>query len=80
MILAQPNITDVVVSGEPHALLGQIVVAKVSLAQAEAPDVLRTRLRKACLARLTAFKVPAKVLLLEPREEIYSSRFKKLRH
>ena len=28
VILAQPNITDVVVSGEPHALLGAVVVAR----------------------------------------------------
>ena len=80
VILAQPNITDVVVSGEPHALLGQIVVARVALAQPEAPDLLRTRIRKACLARLTAFKVPAKVVVLDQEQDIYSARFKKLRH
>jgi len=77
VILAQPNITDVVVTGEPHALLGQIVVAKVRLLEPEAPDSLRTRIRKACLAKLTPYKVPAKVVPLE--DAIYSARFKKLR-
>jgi acyl-CoA synthetase (AMP-forming)/AMP-acid ligase II len=77
VILAQPNIADVVVVGEKHALLGQIVVAKVVVNEPEALDVLRLRLRKACLAKLAAFKVPAKVELLD--REIYSARFKKMR-
>ncbi|MFY9510458.1 MAG: long-chain fatty acid--CoA ligase [Rubrivivax sp.] len=77
VILAEPNIDDVVVVGEKHALLGQIVVAKVVVREAEAADVLRLRLRKACAARLTAYKVPAKVELID--REIYSARFKKLR-
>lgn len=78
VILAQSNIADVVVTGEKHALLGQIVVAKVALHGPEPHDELRLRLRKACLAKLTAFKVPVKVELLD--QEIYSARFKKLRH
>ncbi len=77
VILALPNIDDVVVVGEKHALLGQMVVAKVALHTAEPLDALRLRIRKACLAKLTAFKVPSKVELLD--QEIYSVRFKKLR-
>ena len=77
LILALPNITEVVVTGEPHALLGYIVVAKVSLAQPEPQDALRLRIRKACLAKLSAFKVPTKVQLLE--QDVYSVRFKKIR-
>lgn len=77
VILAQDNIDDVVVVGEKHALLGQIVVAKVVLHKPEAADALRLRIRKACLAKLAAFKVPAKVELLD--KEIYSARFKKVR-
>jgi acyl-coenzyme A synthetase/AMP-(fatty) acid ligase len=67
----------VVVVGEKHALLGQIVVAKVALHEPEPLADLRLRLRKACLAKLTAYKVPAKVELLD--QEIYSARFKKMR-
>jgi acyl-CoA synthetase (AMP-forming)/AMP-acid ligase II len=77
VILAQPNITDVVVTGEPHALLGHIVVAKVRLAEPEPLDALRLRIRKVCLAKLSAYKVPAKVVVLE--QDIYSARFKKMR-
>ena len=77
VILAQPNIDDVVVVGEKHALLGQIVVARVLLHEAEPVPDLRLRLRKACLARLAAFKVPVRVELLD--QQIYSARFKKMR-
>ena len=77
VILSQLNILDVVVTGEPHALLGQIVVAKVALAESEPLDALRLRIRKACGAKLAAYKVPAKVLLMD--EAMYSVRFKKIR-
>src|SRR2546430_12711021 len=77
VILALPNITDVVVTGEPHALLGHMVVARVALAEPEPMDALRLRIRQACLAKLTAYKVPVKVVLLD--REIYSARFKKMR-
>jgi len=77
VILALPNIADVVVTGEKHALLGHIVVAKVRLHGPEPLDALRLRIRKACLAKLSGYKVPAKVSLLE--QEIYSARFKKMR-
>ena len=77
VILALENIDDVVVVGEKHALLGQIVVAKVVLHEPEPADALRLRIRKACLAKLATFKVPAKVTLLD--QEIYSARFKKMR-
>ena len=77
VILALPNIDEVVVSGERHALLGQVVVARVMLHEPEALDALRLRVRKACLARLAAYKAPVKVELLETAA--YSARFKKMR-
>jgi len=78
VILALPNIVEVVVAGERHALLGQIVVAKVVLAEPEPSDQLRLRVRKACLEKLAAYKAPVKVILLE--QSAYSARFKKMRH
>jgi acyl-coenzyme A synthetase/AMP-(fatty) acid ligase len=77
VILSLPNVDDVVVVGEKHALLGQIVVAKVALHEPEPLAELRARVRKACLAKLAAFKVPTKVELLD--QAIYSARFKKMR-
>jgi acyl-CoA synthetase (AMP-forming)/AMP-acid ligase II len=77
VILAEPNIDDVVVVGLKHGLLGQIVVARVALHEPEPLADLRLRLRKACLARLAAYKVPAKVELMDTT--MYSARFKKMR-
>jgi acyl-CoA synthetase (AMP-forming)/AMP-acid ligase II len=77
VILGLDGVVDVVVKGERHALLGQIVVAHVALKEPEPLPALRARVRAACLARLANFKVPAKVLPME--ETMYSSRFKKLR-
>lgn len=78
VILAQPNICDVAVAGEPHPLLGQIVVARVKLEAPETLEALRARLRKACLAQLAPFMAPMKVELLS--KEPYSVRFKKQRN
>lgn len=77
VILKLPNVTDVVVKGEKHSLLGQIVVACVALREPEPPPALRARVRAACLSTLTDYKVPAKVLAMD--DGIYSARFKKVR-
>ncbi len=77
VILALDNVEDVAVYGEKHALLGQIVVAKIVTRVPEAVASLKPRVRKACLARLASFKVPSKVVLAE--EGLYSVRLKKRR-
>lgn len=77
VILQLPNVADVVVKGEQHTLLGQIVVAHVALGEPEPLPELRARVRAACLSKLTHYKVPAKVVLMEA--EMYSARFKKVR-
>uniref|UniRef100_UPI004047CA4E long-chain fatty acid--CoA ligase n=1 Tax=Shewanella sp. TaxID=50422 RepID=UPI004047CA4E len=58
VILEIDNIQDVAVFGEKHALLGQIVVAKVVLKSTETVDSVKKRVRHACLAKLSSFKVP----------------------
>ena len=77
VILSLDNILDAAVYGEPHALLGQIVVAKVNLAAPEDPAALKVRIRKACLAALAPFKAPAKVVIAT--ESLLSVRQKKIR-
>ncbi|HRE87572.1 MAG TPA: fatty acid--CoA ligase family protein [Myxococcota bacterium] len=77
VILGLDGVVDVVVRGERHALLGQIVVAHVALKEAEPTATLRARVRQHCLSRLASFKVPTKVIPMQ--DEMYSSRFKKLR-
>jgi acyl-coenzyme A synthetase/AMP-(fatty) acid ligase len=77
VIMALPNVVDVAVYGETNTLLGQIIVARVALAEPEAADELKTRIRQACKARLAAFKVPAKVVVSE--DALYTTRYKKSR-
>jgi acyl-CoA synthetase (AMP-forming)/AMP-acid ligase II len=77
VIMRLDNVKDVTVSGEPNALLGNIVVARVVLASPEELSGLRKRVRQACAAVLTPYKIPAKVLIATG--DLYSSRQKKLR-
>ena len=77
VIIGLENVADAVVTGEAHPLIGQMVVARVALTVPEPLEALRLRVRKACQAKLAAYKVPAKVQLLE--QDAYSARFKKLR-
>lgn len=77
VLLGLDNVLDAAVFGEPHALLGQIVVAKVQLAQPEPVEELKKRVRRACLAQLAPFKAPTKVLLAEG--PLHSARQKKVR-
>lgn len=76
-ILDLDNVQDVAVFGEKHALLGQIVVAKIVLHQPETVESIKKRVRHACLAKLSSFKVPTKVILADG--VLYSSRQKKNR-
>ena len=77
VILEMDNIQDVAVFGEKHALLGQIVVAKVVLETSEAVESVKKRVRHACLGKLASFKVPTKVILAEG--VLHSARQKKIR-
>jgi acyl-coenzyme A synthetase/AMP-(fatty) acid ligase len=77
VILGLDNIVDVAVVAEPHPMLGQIVVAKVSLETPEPADDLKRRIRAACRAQLAAFKAPAKVIVTD--ESFHTARQKKIR-
>ncbi|RYG94930.1 MAG: long-chain fatty acid--CoA ligase, partial [Alphaproteobacteria bacterium] len=77
VIMDLDNIEDAAVFGEKHSILGEIVVAKVRLAHPEAVDAVKKRIRAACLAHLTPYKAPSKVLLSE--ESFNSVRQKKVR-
>jgi acyl-coenzyme A synthetase/AMP-(fatty) acid ligase len=76
-ILSLDNVADVAVFGEDHPLLGKMIVAKVLTNTPEDLPTLKKRLRSACAARLTNYKVPSKFVLADG--PLYSSRQKKLR-
>lgn len=71
------GVVDAIVSGEPHSILGNVVVAKVRLSTQESLPEFRKRMALFCKTRLQAFKVPQKVLLLN--HDLHNQRFKKIR-
>jgi long-chain acyl-CoA synthetase len=61
-ILELNFVRDVVVSGEPHALMGQIVAARVALATDSVdPKKAAERIRLHCRERLASYKIPVRV-------------------
>jgi len=71
------GVQDVIVSGEPHRITGQIVTAKVRLGTGETLPEFRGRMRLFCRDRLPAFKIPQKVVFVD--EALHGERFKKMR-
>lgn len=74
-ILELPEVAQVAVSGEPNALLGNVVVARVVPSGATPEADLRSLIRAHCRATLPPFKVPAKVIVVD--QPLHSQRFKK---
>lgn len=77
VILGLDNVSDVAVFGEAHALLGNVVVARVLTTEPESVAELKRRIRTACSAALANYKVPAKVVLADG--PLYTARQKKRR-
>jgi acyl-CoA synthetase (AMP-forming)/AMP-acid ligase II len=77
IILDLDNVLDVAVYGEGNPLLGNIVVAKIVLETPEDLAPLKKRVRQACIGKLTAYKIPSKVVTTE--SSLHSARFKKNR-
>jgi acyl-coenzyme A synthetase/AMP-(fatty) acid ligase len=79
ILLSAENIKDVTVYGVKHSIMGQIVVAKISLLNDEAFENLIERLRIFCNSKMAKYKVPVK-FILESRDHLpYSHRYKKIR-
>lgn len=77
VIMTIPNVVDVAVYGESNQLLGQIIVARVALAEPESVESIKSRVRLACRQRLAAYKVPTRVVIAE--DALYTARYKKSR-
>lgn len=77
VILEVDNVQDVVVFGEKHNILGNIVVAKILLHEPEPVESVKKRIRHTCLEKLSPFKVPVKIILTE--DTLHSFRQKKIR-
>lgn len=77
VIMTIPNVVDVAVFGESNPLLGQIIVARVALAEPESVDSIKSRVRIACKERLAPYKIPTRVVIAQ--EALYTARHKKSR-
>jgi len=77
ILLQAANIRDATVAARANPVMGSVVVATVSLIEAENLGDLRGRLDRFCRQRLEPYKVPAMFKIAE--EPLYSSRFKKIR-
>lgn len=77
-ILELDYVRDAVVEHEKHALLGQIVIARVSLAEhSDNPREVAKRIRRYCGSRLAPYKVPVKINV--SAEDLISNRQKRQR-
>ena len=79
VLLQASNIVEAVAYAGAHPLMGQVVLARVSLNEPEDPLELSERLRKFCLERLVRYKVPIRFSIVSVGEQ-HSERFKKIRN
>ena len=77
VLITLDNVQDVAVYGEPHAVLGNIIVARFNLIEEETQISLKSRSRKFCKNKLQSFKIPIKYLIVD--YPLHSSRQKKIR-
>ncbi|HEX4796138.1 MAG TPA: long-chain fatty acid--CoA ligase [Humisphaera sp.] len=77
VIRQMPAVADVTVCGQPNAMLGNIVVARVRLRDAMDPAAFRVAMKTHVAARLDAYKVPVKVEFTTESQS--NERFKKIR-
>lgn len=69
-----PEILEARVFSEPHLLLGEIVVAEVSLSTDSEPDIIRQKIRVFCQKFLLRHEVPQKIIVTSAC--LHTKRFK----
>jgi acyl-coenzyme A synthetase/AMP-(fatty) acid ligase len=77
VLLELDGVIDVEVHGEPNAIVGQVVVARVRLATGETAVELARRARAFCRGRLAPFMVPQRFVRVDA--PLHGDRQKKLR-
>jgi acyl-CoA synthetase (AMP-forming)/AMP-acid ligase II len=78
VLLEAPNVREATVYGGPHPIMGNVVLARISLDAPEAPESLTERLRAHCIKRLQKFKIPVRFAIVDAGTQ-HSDRFKKVR-
>ncbi len=77
VLLEMDGVHDAAVAGRPNAVTGQVVTARLRLAEPEDRRALRRRIRRFCRGRLEPFKVPVHVEVVQ--DDLHNARFKKSR-
>jgi long-chain acyl-CoA synthetase len=77
VVSEMPEIEDVVVTGEPNPIMGNVVKATVRLKEGVPAEGFRRKLQIFCKTKLAPFKIPQRVVVQS--EPLHSDRFKKLR-
>jgi long-chain acyl-CoA synthetase len=78
ILLEAENVYEVSVFGKKHPVMGQVVIAKVTLNNPEDPHELTARLRQYCIQKMERWKIPLRFILTS-KEDQYNERFKKIR-
>lgn len=78
ILLSSPLVQDCVVYGEENALTGQVVCADITLTEQMSRVALRRHVREFLNGRVEAFKVPARINVVDSIP--LSDRFKKIRN
>lgn len=76
-LLELDNVSDATVWGEANPVTGQVVAARVTLAQPEEQASFERRLHRFCRGRLAAYKIPLLVEIVAGGH--HGQRFKKIR-
>src|SRR5262245_49895229 len=77
VLLEMPNVADAAVCGERSPITGQLVSATIRLVDTEPLDAFKARMRRFCAERLSSYKIPARIRLVD--EPLHSARFKRRR-
>jgi acyl-CoA synthetase (AMP-forming)/AMP-acid ligase II len=77
VLLAADGVADATVYGEPNAITGNIVCARVTPSRPEDRRKFTAQLKQHCRARLAPYKVPVRIVLEETSS--HGPRFKKKR-
>ena len=77
VLMQMDNVKDVAVFDERNTIMGQMVVARVTVLEPEDPSSMKKRIHEFCKGKLARYKIPIKVEVTTSDQ--FNARFKKLR-
>ena len=77
IIMGMENVEEVLIYSEKNYIIGDIVCAKIKLYKQENHNDFRQRLKGYCKGKLSKYKIPIKIKIVD--DELFSDRYKKTR-